>query len=293
MRRFVNSHRHDLCPLCGARDIRPIGPIRYENPVRYSTEYIELENSPELWRCSSCRSGFTQYSLSPDDAQHLYALGDSGSRWSGAKDFADQKCPEVVMELAGLFKAGARIADVGCGAGGLLDMAASRGAITTGIELSRACQTVLKEHGHHVAERLERLDGESLDVICAFDLVEHLYDLKSFLRLCRSRLAKNGHLVILTGDIESLSARLAGPRWWYAAYPEHILFPTPIWMAGLPGWELARGVRTYASRGYRREDWRAKLSTARQLMRGAYRGLPALGPDHRLYRLQKHGLSDL
>lgn len=261
--------------------------------MRFSSETIDLENTAELWRCSSCRSGFTQNSLSLDDARQLYALGDSGSRWTGAECFVDQKCPEVVTELEGLFKTGVHIADVGCGAGGLLDLAASRGAITTGVELSRACQISLRQRGHRVVEGLEQLDEGGLDVICAFDLVEHLYDLQSFLQLCRGQLAENGRLVILTGDIESLSARLAGPRWWYAAYPEHILFPSPSWLAGLAGWQLVRVVRTYASRGYRQETWRAKRSIARQWMSCSYRGLPALGPDHRLYILQKHGLPDL
>ncbi|MBL8447867.1 MAG: class I SAM-dependent methyltransferase [Zoogloeaceae bacterium] len=261
--------------------------------MRFSSETIELSHPPELWRCSSCRSGFTQNSLSSSDSQRLYALGDSGSRWSAADAFEYQKCPEVITELERLLKAGVRIADVGCGAGGLLDMAAFRGAITTGIELSTSCQTALRQRGHRVADRLGQLNEGELDVICAFDLVEHLYDLQSFLHLCWSRLAENGYLVILTGDIESQSARLAGPRWWYAAYPEHILFPSPAWLLGLTGWQTARVVRTYASRGYRQESWRAKFSIFRQWMRSCYRGLPALGPDHCLYILQKHGLSDL
>jgi SAM-dependent methyltransferase len=127
---------------------------------------------------------------------------------------------------------------------------------------------------------------DSVDLVLAFDLVEHLYDLPRFLREVRSALRPGGRLALLTGDIESGTARRVRQGWWYVRYPEHIVFPSWSYWQRCDGFTDARRVRTYASRGYRAGALRRAVGLAR-LAAGGGNGLPLVGPDHHLVVLTR------
>jgi SAM-dependent methyltransferase len=125
-----------------------------------------------------------------------------------------------------------------------------------------------------------------MDVVFAFDLVEHLYDLPGFLRAALAALRPGGRLVMLTGDNQSWTARATRPRWWYASYPEHVVFPSwPFWRS-CAGFAGATRIQTYASRGYR-NSFKTRVRGGARLMAGVGNGLPLVGPDHHLLTLTK------
>jgi len=281
---MLNDFRSSACPLCGSGAIAAAGAIAYETPVRFSSREIQLERTPELWRCRQCRSGFAQNILPEQAARALYSEADSTARWV-PKSMEAQEMPETLAELARLCQPGARVLDVGANAGDLLDFARARGCETDGVEYSAAGQAALRRKGHGVHASLDAAPA-GYALITAFDTVEHLYDLPRFFEACRARLAPGGRLLLLTGDIECASARVSGPRWWYVTYPEHIAFPSRRYLRGRPGLALERCARTYPSPGYNM-PWRARLPVIiSRLARGKYQGLPSLGPDHLLATLR-------
>jgi 2-polyprenyl-3-methyl-5-hydroxy-6-metoxy-1,4-benzoquinol methylase len=286
MREIDNNVRHEACPFCVSTRVRPVGPLNYDRPTIFSTTAISLIRSPELWSCAHCESGFTQNAVNPADSHELYSASNSAIRWAGGAGFAGEKEPGVVAAMSAIFAPGVRVADVGCGIGHLLDFAASFGCKTIGIELSEGCHISLRARGHEVRKRLNDLEDASVEVICAFDLVEHLHDFADFLATCRQKLTPGGALAILTGDIRAFSARLARNAWWYARYPEHVVFPSPKVFAERSGWLLEAALPTFASRGYRGSAVRVAAGSAYRLVRGTFTGLPSLGPDHRLYVLR-------
>jgi len=281
---MLNDFRSSTCPLCGSDAIAALGAIPYEQPVRFSNREIQLERTPELWRCRQCGSGFSRNILPQQTARTLYSEGDSTARWV-PKSLDNQETPETLAELGRLCQPGARVLDVGANAGDLLDFARARGCETEGVEYSAAGQAELRRKGHGVHASLDTAPtGYAL--ITAFDVVEHLYDLPQFFAACRARLAPGGRLLLLTGDIECPSARLTGPRWWYVTYPEHIAFPSRRYLRGRPGLVLERCARTYPSPGYDM-PWRARLPViATRIARGEYQGLPSIGGDHLLATLR-------
>lgn len=284
-----NALMHERCPCCRASDIRRVGEIIYGKPLMFSSHEISLQRPPEFWRCGKCKSAFTQNVLPEDVAAGLYANGVAGERWSRVP-FARQKPPEVVQELTWYFRPGLRLLDIGCNTGELLDFAQSRGCVTAGVEFSEASRIELEKKGHEAYASLAETGSQPFDVITAFDLVEHLYDVGALLASCRDMLAENGTLIILTGDSGSLSARLCGARWWYLKYPEHIVFPSARFFGQFPGLELVRRVATYAAQGYRNPPLKMLAGCARYMLAGSYAGLPSLGPDHALIVLgRSHG----
>jgi SAM-dependent methyltransferase len=180
-----------------------------------------------------------------------------------------------------------RVLDVGANTGMLLDFAQEAGCLTTGLEYSDSSLSILRDKGHAAHSSITEA-GSGYDVITAFDLVEHLYDVPGFLQSCHERLTDGGRLVMLTGDIEAPSARLAAEHWWYLQYPEHIVFPSRTYLGSLPLFRLQSMHRTYASVGYQRTSLLGLAQMLRKRLQGQhYNGLPSLGPDHMLVVLEK------
>ncbi len=110
-----------------------------------------------------------------------------------------------------------RLLDVGCGHGLLLDEARSMGYVTVGLELSRtAAAHARDELALDVRESpLETFeDPEGFDVVVLADVLEHLVDPVAGLDRCAGLLRPGGVLCVVTPDPSSLTARLAGARWW-------------------------------------------------------------------------------
>ncbi|MEO6521738.1 MAG: class I SAM-dependent methyltransferase [Mucilaginibacter sp.] len=280
MQLINNTVQHTNCPICAASGIQRVGNVDYLTPLRFSTTEIQLTNKPELYHCTQCLSGFIQNAVPEATAMELYANSVSGERWKAAP-FRQMKTPNVVQALLDIFPARSHVLDVGCNTGELLDLAKENGCITYGNELSAESQKILLAKGHKVCLNLSEIEDGSLDVIAAFDLVEHLYDMPGFLKFCKSKLKKDGRMVILTGNIRSKSARWAGSNWWYLKYPEHVVFAAPAFYQSL-GFKVERLIHTYASVGYKRSAFARIKSLIIGKLTGKYRGLASWGPDHYL-----------
>lgn len=282
-----NDVRRQNCPACGDPAIVEIGKVPLSGDVEYSTHSIALDRVPEIWRCRACASWFTQNAVPPDRAQFLYASGSSGARWS-AEPFEKAKGLELIAEFDRHVTTGTKILDIGCSTGQLLDYAKTRGAETYGVDFSTDCGEMVSGKGHRFSTALSGFDGERFDVVTAFDVIEHVYDLSGFLESAAGILKPGGKLIVLTGDIECLGARICGSRWWYLRYPEHVLFLSRKFFSRRPaGLRLQRLVRTYASVSYRVPFLHALGSAVSLARRAGYEGLPALGPDHMLLVMRR------
>jgi SAM-dependent methyltransferase len=110
-----------------------------------------------------------------------------------------------------------RLLDVGCGHGLLLDEARSRGYETVGLELSRSAARHAREAlGLDVREAPveDFADDEGFDVVVLADVLEHLDDPVGAVQRCARLLRNGGVLCVVTPDPSSVTARLAGRRWW-------------------------------------------------------------------------------
>jgi 2-polyprenyl-3-methyl-5-hydroxy-6-metoxy-1,4-benzoquinol methylase len=271
-----NTEPFKNCPLCNSKNVTLKGRIKYSQPILFSTSTIEMTSDPELWSCLDCDSGFSKNVISEKDATFLYQQGSSGTRWR-SDSFEVDKTSEVVEAVSPLLKNGTKVLDIGCSAGDFLDFAKTRQCLTYGLEFSQSNLDLLKEKGHTAYSDMQEIN-ECYDVITAFDVIEHLYDVNRFINFCADHLTEDGCLVIVTGDISSMSARLAKSKWLYVSYPEHIVFPSIKYFESHP--RLANIKLTHTFANSRSKKW---LSQFKGLVKSIMTGFSPstfMGCDH-------------
>ena len=163
-----------------------------------------------------------------------------------------------------------RLLDVGCGHGLLLDEARRRGYEAVGVEPSRSAAAHARDAlgldvREHALEELDDADG--FDAIVLSDVLEHLDDPVAALDLCAALLRPGGVLCVVTPDPSSLTARLAGRRWWGYVPAHSGLVPRRVLRELL----AARGLVASADIGLRR------TFSARYWVAGLAERLGALG----------------
>ncbi|TWJ19292.1 class I SAM-dependent methyltransferase [Geobacter argillaceus] len=284
----INNHIHyDQCPLCSSADIEKIGDITYPDPLTFSSNPIELIRTPELWNCSGCLSWFTQNILPPETAEMLYQTGNSGHKWPSSDGFCATKPAEITDTLKRLFAGSPKVLDIGCNTGELLDFASGLDCLTTGVELSEHSRELLASKGHAGYEHLDLITSETFDVIVAFDLIEHLHEPGEFISKCGTLLKAGGLLILLTGNNSSFSARRSREKWWYVAFPEHIVFPSPLYLSSIRGFLLETGMPVFNTRAHQYGFVKRIKTFVKGMVTGNYTGTPSLVPDHMLAVLRK------
>lgn len=281
-----NNLWHNCCPLCRSSCIAKAGEITYHGNVVFSSVAITITKKPELWRCKSCRSAFVQNCVPEQATSKIYELGISGDRWSN-RSIESSKTKNIVRYLDRIFIKGAKVLDIGCNTGELLDYAKSRGCITHGIEYSKTSIAEIVKKGHVPIGDIESVSGK-YDVITLFDVAEHMYDLPYFFQRCKNLINENGKIIVFTGDIDCFSSKISKSEWWYVKYPEHIVFPSKKYLSKLPGLKVEKIILTYAAADYKKNIFFAFIQLVARTLLRKYGGLPSVGPDHMMVILS-HG----
>jgi SAM-dependent methyltransferase len=137
-----------------------------------------------------------------------------------------------------------RLLDLGCGPGFFLDVARSAGWTVQGVEISESASQFARESLKLDVVNLpigaQGLPCSNVDLVTMWDVIEHLPDPRGALDAAHRVLRPGGGLVLTTGDVDSVAARLSGERWHLYNLPEHLYFHTE------------RSIRTLAERaGFR------------------------------------------
>lgn len=285
-----NNYTFEQCSLCGSSDLYKVGEISYQYPVLFSSNKISILNQPELWRCSNCKSALVKNAINEFDAISLYSKGNSSERWRCNSSFEDDKTQNVINILENLFKGETKkILDIGCNMGDLLDFAQRCGCKTFGLEYSSSSLEIIKAKGHIPFSSMDEIK-ESFSLIVAFDLIEHLYNVPDFLSKCYDFLEPGGMLILLTGNINSLSARVLGANWWYVKYPEHIVFPSKKYFENQTKLKLTNYVKVFHSKFSQtsiRSVIRFLVSNLLRRRKINCSYIPILEPDHIIVTLTK------
>jgi SAM-dependent methyltransferase len=220
----------EACPLCQSRGLRPRFEVRHVtgDPLDSWAPDQGFAVAP-IVACWGC--GFVFKSVQPSahylDRHYTQLPGDYIQRV--AEDFTDLRedyrvAREILLKA---FPAGGSILDVGCASGYFLQSLGKTWE-KHGLEIFHVAAQRARERGeinvHECEMTAAGFANESFDVVCSFDVVEHLVDPMAFFREARRILKPFGWLLLGTGDSSSAGAVLSGSRWAYFSIPEHVSF---------------------------------------------------------------------
>ncbi len=182
-----------------------------------------------LYSCKACNYWFRFPRIPKDEMDDLYRAA-TETHWTPTEEEVrvDWKIASRWINSYGSKK---KVLDVGCFSGEFLK-GIGNDATLYGIEIHQKAANQARQYGVKIIgddfKALESIDC-CFDVVTSFDVIEHVYDPKYFLRKLANVAKPNGDIIISTGNTEALSWRLMGSRYWYCTIAEHISFINPKW----------------------------------------------------------------
>jgi len=151
-----------------------------------------------LHRCDHCGCGFFRPAWAASAAFYDALQTDSATYYLEEKWEYRRALRQV--------QAGDRVLDIGCGAGFFLELARKRGAIGVGIETApsaraQAVSRGFEVHDADVAEASAQI-GQNFDVVCAFQVLEHVPDPVAFAQAMADRARPGGTLILAVPNAE-------------------------------------------------------------------------------------------
>lgn len=191
------------CPICGSKH------------RKFALSRFALD----IYECDNCTHRYMHPRIKFDKLITLYAKDYTATKVYSSEPQQDIDGVKSTYGLSLLEKLNVpdkgRIMDLGCGSGKFLATAKSLGwKECIGVDANPTFQDIHDEVNgvKFIYSSFETLDteaiGDGYSAITLWNVLEHLYDLKSIVRQVRSLLKENGLLFIMVPNVESLATRL-------------------------------------------------------------------------------------
>jgi SAM-dependent methyltransferase len=187
-----------------------------------STKLIFVKDGFNVVRCRKCGLVYVNPRHNLQDLNKIYTKGYyTGQDEKGYEDYigGEQGIKTMFrkrLKIVEKYKKGGRLLDMGCATGFFLEVAEENGWDAFGVELSEYASNYARERGSNVftGDLTETTfpDGH-FDVITLWAVVSNLQNPHNNLLEVHRILKKDGLIVIQTGDINSIFAKLRGVNW--------------------------------------------------------------------------------
>jgi SAM-dependent methyltransferase len=225
--RFLQA---DACPICRSRDIKPWkkGTFAYEG---LSPDQIKITDSDygKIWDlsvCGRCGHVFADPSPEPEFLSALYGKVED-PLYDQEADGRRRNFRPILDRLDELKPSHGRLFDVGAATGIFCDAARRRGWQVDGVDPSTwAVRYASEKYGVTLREGGFEDIGvpeSAFEAVTMVDFIEHTPRPVEAVKKAGAILAPGGILCLVTPDIHSRAARLAGKRWWHLR-PGHIAY---------------------------------------------------------------------
>ena len=209
------------CPCCGANDyIVKYKPwVENDDPASLYGAASGVRGCQTLVTCSQCSVIYENPRFAD---QQIIASYEEASDEEGHDTQFDMRVKSFFNSLNKnadeLPVLGSEILDVGTAGGAFIKAAINYGFVVKGVEPSGALVESARRRGFDVmqgtADKLP-FDDETFELVCMWDVIEHLTDPNAALLECKRVLKPNGRMLINFPDIGTIQAKLAGKRFWW------------------------------------------------------------------------------
>jgi 2-polyprenyl-3-methyl-5-hydroxy-6-metoxy-1,4-benzoquinol methylase len=233
--------RPDRCPVCAGPRRKPYrkGNFDYAGLDKDQIKITDAEYGKiwDLSRCPDCGHIFADPAPKPEFIFDLYRQVEDPA-YDVESEGRSQNFRWILKTLDGLQPERGTLFDVGAATGILLEAARGRGWTPDGIDASdwaaecaRRTRNLPLRQGNF--EEADVAPG-SCRAVTMVDFIEHTPRPREAVAKAREILAPGGVLCLVTPDIHSLAARLAGRRWWHLR-PGHLAYFSKKSLATLLG----------------------------------------------------------
>jgi 2-polyprenyl-3-methyl-5-hydroxy-6-metoxy-1,4-benzoquinol methylase len=232
--------RQRACPACGSGRIRPHRQGTYSG--RLTRDDIKITDSRygQTWDmslCLECGHLFADPRPTPEFIFSLYGEVED-PLYEDEAEGRSRNFLGILKRLESLVPGKGPIFDVGAATGILLDLARSRGWQPDGIEPSAwGVGVAAAKYGLSLRQgpfESASLPGDFYAAVTMVDIIEHTPIPFEAAKKANRILRPGGVLALVTPDIHSGSARIAGRRWWHLR-PAHLAFFSRASLAALLG----------------------------------------------------------
>lgn len=187
---------------------------------------ITVPGDQHLARCHNCGMVYTRWEPSIEE------LGAYYGSYPVVEDLSQVtlKRYDELLERFEAYRKTGKILDVGCGSGAFLQRAKFRGWSAFGTEFGGGPIAACRQRGISVFEGpLEPRDhpAEGYDVICSFEVVEHVAHPREEIGKMLQLLRPGGLLYLTVPNYNCLARRIDRKHWNIINYPEHLNHFTP------------------------------------------------------------------
>ena len=215
------TRKHPVpCPLCDIDDFSVLyePTVQAPDPASLYGAAAGIRGTQRIVRCKGCKmiyenprfdeeiiiAGYADSEEDDHDSQHEMRVQSFSKAIAGLSDHLPPK--------------GARVLDVGTAGGAFLDAASQQGYEAHGMEVSkrlvaRGAKRGLKIQQGTIAQH--PFQSHSFDMVCLWDVIEHVVSPKAMLREIKKLLRPNGVLLINFPDIGTRMARMAREKFWW------------------------------------------------------------------------------
>jgi 2-polyprenyl-3-methyl-5-hydroxy-6-metoxy-1,4-benzoquinol methylase len=218
-----------VCPACAGAAIRSFQKGTFSGGLNQDQIKITDSQYGKTWDlsvCAGCGHIFANPCPTSDYLASLYGRVEDPLYEEEAKG-RSRNFLRTLRRLERLVPQKGALFDVGAATGILLDLARRRGWEPAGIEPSSWAVKVAAEK-YRLALVEGRMETASLpdgryEAVTMVDFIEHTPVPFEALKKAHAAMKQAGILVLVTPDIHSRAARLAGRRWWHLR-PAHLAF---------------------------------------------------------------------
>jgi 2-polyprenyl-3-methyl-5-hydroxy-6-metoxy-1,4-benzoquinol methylase len=218
------------CPICLGSRLRPRRKGTFDY-TRLDKDQIKITDSEygKIWdlsECVECGHLFADPMPKPEFIFSLYSQVEDPA-YEAEAEGRGRNFLGILKNLETLAPEKGRLFDVGAATGILLNLARERGWMPDGLEASAwAVEFAREKYGLDIRPGYfeeAALAPRSCRAVSMVDIIEHTPKPRDAAAKAREILAPGGILCLVTPDIHSLAARLAGKRWWHLR-PGHLAY---------------------------------------------------------------------
>ena len=196
---------------------------------KYSIELNKF--NIDIYGCKEC--GHRYSSKIPNNVEDVYSDKDYLPEMIEAvdkeSDYRIERFGNERYELIKKFAKGNKLLDIGCGVGHYLQVAIKNNFEAYGQELGKDLAKWTRDHlGITVYdEPIDKIKTDiQFNVITIFDVIEHVIDPIQFISDAKRLLAKDGIMLILTPNFDSVAITMMKEKWQVICPPTHLQYFT-------------------------------------------------------------------